>query len=143
MKRRFLAGLIVALAVLFSQSGGLVFAAICPHLRSQQPDNSCHSDSATVVTEHHQSDEAKSEALEVREPDVRCNHCVVHSRSKREETLLQQTNTPQRASDDKAALPVVKIELPLCFNAVAWSAKAKSPPGPAAPLYLLVNVFRI
>lgn len=143
MKRRFVAALIVALAVLFSQGSGLVFAAICPHLRPQQPDNSCHTDSGSVVTKHHGSDEAKGDVFEVREPDVRCNHCVVHSRTKREELLLQQTNTPQRTAEDKAAVPVVKIESPSCFKPVAWSAKVKSPPGHGAPLYLLVNVFRI
>ena len=143
MKRRFVAALIVALAVLFSQGGGLVFAAICPHLRSQQPDTSCHRDPESVVTEHHRSDEAKGEAFEIREPDVRCSHCVVHSRNKREESLLQQTSTPQRTGDDKPAAPVVKFESTLSIKPVAWSAKAKSPPGHAAPLYLLVNVFRI
>ena len=40
MKQRLLAIVFVALAVLYCQSGGLVLAAICPHLRARH--ETCH-----------------------------------------------------------------------------------------------------
>ena len=142
MKRRFVAALIVALAMLFSQGGGFVLAAICPHLRAAKTDNSCHTNLQEVVAKHHQTDEATGDAFQTQQPDVRCNHCVVPSRSKREESILQQTNTSQRA-DDQKAVPVIKVEPPVFLKTVAWSAKGQGPPGPTARLHILLNVFRI
>ena len=144
MKRRFVAALIVALAVLFSQGGGLVLAAICPHLRTEQrADNACHTKSHDdVVVEHHQSDEAEGDAFQTDEADVRCNHCIVHSRNKREESALQQNNSSQRANDPKVSTSFLPAG-PSLLETVAPVAKAHGPPGAPAPLYLLVNVFRI
>jgi hypothetical protein len=139
MKRRFVAALIVALAVVFSQGGGFVLAAICPHLRPEQRVKACH----TKSQEHHQSDETTGPAFETEQPGVRCNHCVVHSRNKREESVLQQTNTSQRADDQKSAVPVVKVDAPAFLKISSWGAKAQGPPGPTAPLHILLNVFRI
>ncbi len=134
--------MIVALAVLFGQGGGLVLAAICPHLRSEKaPDNSCHTKSHEAVAEHHQPDESR-EAFQTSEPDVRCNHCIVHSRNKREESALQQNNNSQRANDPKVSTSSLAISPPLLETVVPF-AKAHGPPRVTAPLYLLVNVFRI
>jgi hypothetical protein len=151
MKRRFVAALIVVLAVLFSQGGGHVLAAICPHLRAaEQPENSCHNNSpdkgSEKVAEHHHSehnqpDESQGAAFEP--SGVRCNHCVVHSRSKREDPALQQAPVSPRADDQKSAVPVVKLEPPSFLNTIAWNARAQGPPGPTAPLHILLNVFRI
>jgi hypothetical protein len=143
MKRRFVAASIVALAMLFGQGGGFVLAAICPHLRTAKAVSSCHTNSQEVVAKHHQSEEATGDAFQTQEPDVRCNHCVVPSRSKREESILQQTNTSQRADDQKSAHPVIKVEPPAFLKTVAWSAQGQGPPGPTAPLHILLNVFRI
>jgi hypothetical protein len=142
--------LIVALAVLFGQGGGLVLAAICPHLRSEeQPDNSCHSKSrgdvagVAGVAEVAEVEAEPGDAFATEEHDVRCNHCVVHSRSKREESALQQPNTSQRAEDHKVAVPLLKLQPPSSLRSSAWQARAQEPPGPAAPLHVLLNVFRI
>lgn len=144
MKRRFVAAVIVVLAVLFGQGGGLVLAAICPHLRPEQPDNSCHTKSQNLAGEHHHGNaEPKGDAFEMRETDVRCNHCVVHSRDTREESSLQQTNTSHRTGDPKLQTTTFMPAGPALLEAVAPVAKAHGPPGSAAPLYLRVNVFRI
>ena len=142
MKRSFVAASIVALAVLFGQGGGLVLAAICPHLRAEQPDNSCHAASQRVA-EDHQPVEQVGHAFATEGTDVRCNHCVVHSRHKREESALQKANTSQRADDRKATVPVFKVEPPALLKASAWGAKTESPPGSTARLHVLLNVFRI
>ena len=139
MNRPFVAASIVALAVLFSQGGGLVLAAVCPHLRSQQPQPGCH---AKTQNEHdHEVAAPVGDALQTQAPDMRCNHCAVHSRNKREESALQQT-PPQRTGDLKvttyfpaAGAPVLENVLPV--------ANAHGPPGATAPVNLLLNVFRI
>ena len=150
MKRRFVAALIVVLAVLFSQGGGHVLAAICPHLRAaaQEPEKSCHTNAQDVVAEHHHGSVATRvdttrDAFETKESDVRCNHCVVHSQSNREEPSLQQTNTTQRTGDSKVTTTTFTPAGPSLLEAVKPVAKAHGPPGFTAPLYLLVNVFRI
>lgn len=142
MKRRFVAALIVALAVLFGQGGGLVLAAICPHLRAEQPDNSCHAESQAVAT-HHQPAKPAGSAFATEGTDVRCNHCAVHSRNKREESALQKAYTPQRGDDHKSALPIFTVEPAPLLKASVWGAKTESPPGSTAPLHVLLNVFRI
>jgi hypothetical protein len=147
MKRKFVAALIVALAVLFGQGGGLVLAAFCPHVKAEQPDNACHdaqeANSQDAVTEHHQTAVPEGHAFESKESDVRCNHCVVNSRSKREESVLQTTYTPQRADDQKSAVHVYRVEHPSFLKISTWSAQTHGPPGPPAPLHVLLNVFRI
>lgn len=140
MKRRFIAALVVALAVLFSQGGGFVLAAICPNLRAAKPDTACHKNSPEVVAEHHQADEATGPAFDTAE--VRCNHCVVPTRNKREEFVFQQPKPSQRA-DEQSSAPVVKIEPPSFVQTVSWNAKTQGPPGRTAPLHILLNVFRI
>ena len=135
--------MIVALAVLFGQGGGLVLAAFCPHVQAEQPDNACHTKSPDAVAEHHQTAKPEGDAFANRESDVRCNHCVVHSRSKREESALQKTYTPQRAGDQKSPALVFKVELPSIVRTSAWSAQTHGPPAPTAPLHVLLNVFRI
>ena len=150
MKRRFVAALIVVLAVLFSHGGGHVLAAICPHMRAAQPDNSCHTNShnpsSDEVGEHHQPDHKQVEqshgpAFET--TAARCNHCVVHSRGNREEPAVQQAPASPRADDQKSAVPAVKVEPPSLLKTSAWSVRSQGPPGPTAPLHVLFNVFRI
>jgi hypothetical protein len=141
MNRRFVAATIVALAVLFSQGGGLVLAAICPHLRSQQ--NVCHGALQQVVTGYHEVAETKADAFETDESDAACNHCAVHSRTKREDTALQQASTSQRASDSATSTPPSVVGPPSLSKTVKWVAKAHGPPGANGPLHLLLNVFRI
>ncbi len=138
--------MIVALAVLFGQGGGLVLAAFCPHVRVEQPDNACHTNSPAnspdAVTEHHQTAAPEGHAFANKGSDVRCNHCFVHSRTRREESSLQQTNTTQRPGASRVATTFTPTG-PALLEAVDPVTKAHGPPGLTAPLYLLVNVFRI
>ena len=142
MNRRFVAASIVALTVLFSQGGGLVWAAVCPHLRSQKPEHGCHTNSPVRVAEpHHQAAASGGDAVETIERDVRCNHCALHSRTRREEPVLQQP-APQRTSDLKVITNFLPSGVPGLETVVAV-ANAHGPPGATAPVYLLLNVFRI
>ena len=139
MDGRFVAALIVALTVLFGQGGGLVLAAVCPHLRAQQPQPGCHS--KTQNEHHHEVAAPARDAVETLAPDMRCNHCAVHSQNKREESALQQT-PPQRTGELRVTTYFPAVGAPVLEN-VAHVANAHGPPGATAPVYLLLNVFRI
>ncbi len=142
MNRRFVATTIIALADLFSQGGGSALAAICPHLRSLS--NSCHEMQAqeTAAT-HHDVESAQGDAFETTDSAAPCNHCAVHSRTKRDDSTLQPANASQRASDLATPIsPSVTIP-PSLLKTSAWVAKAHGPPRDTGPLHLLNNVFRI
>lgn len=139
MKRRFVAVIIVVSAVLFCQSGGVVLAAICPHLRA--PHETCHGMVAVVAT--HEMQPANGDAFETSDTGAACNHCVIHASNKRDDTALQEANSAQRASDLTVAIVFATINSTAVTKTVAWVAKAHGPPREAAPLYVLINVFRI
>jgi hypothetical protein len=147
MNKRFVAVTMLALAVLYSQGGGTVLAAICPHLRSL--NNTCHDMAAG--TEHHtmshapaetSSEPAKGDAVEANDPGMFCNHCAVRTRNKRDESVLQQPNLTQRGSDVITLTPLFIVAYPPA-HAATWVARAHGPPGSNAPLHVLINFFRI
>lgn len=143
MNRRFLAATILALAVLFSQGGGLVLAAICPHLRAQH-GASCHENTQKKVVHHQEMAPAgDAEVFQSEETAVSCNHCAIHSRTKRDDSALQPTNTLQRESDPPVLISFRLVEPASVLTAPAWSTRAHGPPLDTGPLHLLHNVFRI
>jgi hypothetical protein len=137
MKRRFVAVIIVALAVVFCQCGGVVLAAICPHLRA--PHESCHGMVAAV--ESHEMRHAN--AVQASDSGAACNHCVVPAGNKRDDIALQEANSAQRASDLTVAIVFATADPTAVMKTVGWIAKAHGPPRDADPLYVLINVFRI
>src|SRR5215211_4720016 len=142
MNRRFVTAAIVALALLISQGGGSALAAICPHLRSLS--NTCHEMPAQqVVDHHHEFEVVKSDAFDSTDSDTACNHCVVHSRTKRDDSTLQPANASQRASDLTVSIPTSVAGPASLSKTIAWRAKAHGPPRGSGPLHLLNNVFRI
>src|SRR5690349_13400291 len=108
MKRRFVAVIIVALAVLFCQSGAVVLAAMCPHLRA--PHQMCHGMVATVSADETQPPNA--EAFQTSESRVACNHCVIPAGTKRDDAILQEANSAQRASDLSVSLSISAVNPP-------------------------------
>ena len=148
MKKRFVAVTTLALTVLFSQGGGSSLAAICPHLRSLA--NTCH-EMPGAVAGHNQShhsnaqpstEQAGGDALETNDYAAPCNHCAVHSRTKRDDFLLQPPNLGQLSNDLTTPAPLTATASPE-GQTVSWIARAHGPPGDNGPLYLLINVFRI
>jgi len=142
MNRRFLAANILALAVLFSQGGGLVLAAICPHLRAQH-SASCHGMPQETSAHHHDMQPAGGAVFETEETAISCNHCAIHSRTKRDDSALQPTNTLQRESDPPLWISFQVAEPQSVVSTPAWTANAHGPPGRSGSLHLLYNVFRI
>jgi len=139
MKRRLVAIVFVALAVLFCQSGGVVLAAICPHLRAQH--ESCHAMARGV--EMPEMQHANGTAFESSDAGGTCNHCVINARNKRDDSAVEQANASQRASDVTVSHSVPSAIPPALTNPITWAAKAHGPPGDNAPLYVLLNIFRI
>jgi hypothetical protein len=149
MKRRFVATTILALTVLFSQGGGTVLAAICPHLRSLA--SSCHDmpkmgeqqmdhamDHMGVVTPQG----ATGDAVETNDSSAPCSHCAVHSRNRRDDSALQYSTLVQRTDDVTTSGPLVIAASP-AVETVNWIAKPHGPPGNNHRLHLLISVFRI
>jgi hypothetical protein len=137
MKRRFVAVIIVVLAVLFCQSGGVVLAAICPHLRGAH--ETCHGMVAAVQS--HQTQQA--DAFETSDSGAACNHCVIPAGNKRDDLALQEPNSAQRASDLTVSIHHATPNAPALVKTVTWVAKAHGPPRDAGSLYVLINIFRI
>jgi hypothetical protein len=137
MKRRFVAVIVIALAVLFCQSGGVVLAAICPHLRT--PHETCHGMVAAI--ESHETQHP--DAFETSDSGAICNHCVVPLGSKRDDSALQEANSAQRANDLAVSIHQATPNSSAFVKTVTWVAKAHGPPRDAGSLYVLINVFRI
>jgi hypothetical protein len=144
MNRRLVATSIIALAVLFSQGGGSALAAICPHLRSLTLNNSCHEMQMQEVADNHdERARADGEAFETNDTTAPCNHCAVHSRTRRDDSTLQPPNASQRASDLTIPIAPSVAGPPSLLRTNAWVANAHGPPRDSGPLHLLNNVFRI
>jgi hypothetical protein len=139
MKRRFLAVNIVMLAVLFCQTGGVVLAAICPHVRG--PHETCHG--MVMAVEPHEMQHADGDALETSDSGATCTHCIIHARNKRDDSALEQGNSAQRAIDLTVSTSVAIANPPALLRLVTWVAHAHGPPRDAGSLYVLINVFRI
>ena len=139
MKQRFVAVIIVALAVVFCQSSGVVLAAVCPHLRA--PHETCHGMVAAV--DAHETQHANTEAFQTGDSGAACNHCVIPAGNKRDDAVVQETSSAQRASDLSISLSLFAINPPALLKTVTWVAKAHGPPRDAGSLYVLINVFRI
>src|SRR5690349_10306034 len=139
MKQRFVAVIIVALAVVFCQSSGVVLAAMCPHLRA--PHQTCHGMVAAVAADETQH--ANTDALQTSDSGAACNHCVIPASNKRHDAVLQEANSAQRATDLSVSLFLSAVNPPALLKTVTWIAKAHGPPRETGSLYVLINVFRI
>ena len=157
MHKRFVATTVLGVALLFSQGGNFLIAALCPHLQSGTA--SCETRRADPAMSHedmshagmdHESAPApapnpdpNSDVVAVGKPQGPCSHCAVHSRT-----------TPRAASlrDTEAAKRLVGLNLPLHFSTVApvtaspvavLTSRAHGPPGDPTPRHILNNSFRI
>jgi hypothetical protein len=139
MSQRFVAGVTVALAVLFCQSGGVVLAAICPHLRAQH--ESCHA--MSEMAESHDMQPANGAAFETSETGTTCSHCMMYARNKRDDSAVEQPNSSQRANDVAVSVRVSTTDPVALLQTIAFVAKAHGPPGDSGPLYVRNNTFRI
>src|SRR3989442_12977948 len=92
MHKRFLAIIVLGVALLFSQGGSFLIAALCPHLRSGRVSCNKHRGESTMSHDEmgnmgmDSTDQSPSNpdpnAVAAAEPVGRCSHCALHSRTR-------------------------------------------------------------
>lgn len=156
MHKRFLAITVVGLAVLFSQGGSFLIAALCPHLRSGQVSCNRHSSESTMSDMADDEmghmamdsmDESDSNpdpnAIALGEPIELCSHCAMHSRTVPPAVSFSETEASRRSGTlviPDAVPQLVSVEMP---DLAICTSRAHGPPGHTTPRHILINIFRI
>ncbi|MGH9882413.1 MAG: hypothetical protein ACRD6N_13330 [Pyrinomonadaceae bacterium] len=159
MHKRFLAIIVLAAALLFSQGGSFLIAALCPHLQSGMA--SCetqlsastmsHEDMAhehlghrgPMEMEHEPVSNSDPSAIALGQPMGPCSHCAVHSRTTPNIASLRETEVAKRSADLSIPLHFSRI-IPVVVSPVAvLTSRAHGPPGESTPRHILINIFRI
>lgn len=154
MHKRFLAITVLGVALLFSQGGNFLIAALCPHLRSGSGQVSCNKHAESTMSHDEMGnmamdsmDESASNpdpnAVALGEPIGLCSHCAMHSRTAPPAVFLREIEASKRSGTFAVpgAVPrVVSIEMP--YLAI-FTSRAHGPPGETAPRHVLINIFRI
>ena len=153
MHKRFLAITIIGVALLFSQGGSFLIAALCPHVRSGQV--SCNRHSAGSTISHGEMghmamdsmDESVSNpdpnAVALGEPIGLCSHCAMHSRIVPPAVSLRETEASKRSGRlviPNAVAQLLTVKIPYLR---IFTFRAHGPPGQTTPRHILINIFRI
>ena len=154
MPKRLAITSLLGLALLFSQGGVLLIAALCPHLRLTEPVCSSMASEAALDHSqmiHHEMDHGSlSPATVVAQSIVfapgaprPCSHCIIHARTNSKTTSARTAETVKRSVELKVAQAV--SVLPFVVTAVASKTRAAhGPPGDAGrPRHVLFSTFRI
>ena len=145
MKRLAITSLL-GFALLFSQGGVVLVAALCPHLSFSAP--SCDMPTMESPVDHsqmaHHDMDHGSPAVANAQGHESCSHCVIHSRPNSNGLLVRTSDTVKRSTD--LELPV-EVSLPPPITAVAVAVltpRQHGPPGKASrPKHVLISTFRI
>lgn len=160
MHKQFSAITILAVALVFSQGGSFLVAALCPHLRSGV--KSCNPHVAEPAVSHHEAmshhdmghmqmdsmehetaSNSNSREAALGRPIELCAHCAVHSRTPSNAISLRDSEAAKRAGDLTVPITVWKV-IPVAASAVAaLDSSAHGPPGEHTPRHILINIFRI
>ncbi len=159
MHKRFLAITVVATALLFSQGGGFLVAALCPHPRTGMASCEPHASASTgghegmshgdmghmghaeMEVEH--ASQPNPDALALGQPIGSCPHCAVHSRKNQNTASLRETEAAKRSADLSIPLDSYRIA-PVSVGAVpVLTSRAHGPPGDSTRKHILINIFRI
>jgi hypothetical protein len=153
MHKRFLATTVVALALIFSQGGSFLVAALCPHFTSKAV--SCETSGAPAKMEHHDMDHMQMDSSEqepslygvsiaasVGEPMGTCNHCAMHS-GRNSTASLHEWSMAQRSGDPAISFSVATPAPVSTPPKAVLAFRAHGPPGNEISRHILINVFRI
>jgi hypothetical protein len=159
MHKRFLATTVVTTALLFSQGGSFLVAALCPHPRSgmascetqasastgghegMSHEDMGHMGHAEMEDEH--ASQPNPDALVLGQPIGPCRHCAVHSRKSPNTASLGETEAAKRSADLHIPGDFSRIA-PVSFAAVpVLTSRAHGPPGDPTRRHILINIFRI
>ena len=154
MHKRFLAITVLTAALLFSQGGHLLVAALCPHLRAGMA--SCETPPAKASMSHEDmghmdhmemEPEAASHpnphSLALGQPIGPCSHCAVHSRTTANAVSLRETEAAKRSIDFSIPLNGSGVAPAIVSPVAVLTSRAHGPPGEARPRHILINIFRI
>lgn len=151
MHKRFLANTVLGVALLFSQGGTFLIAALCPHLQSgtasceakpADPATS-HDDMGHVGMEHETAPNPDPDAVALGQPQGSCSHCAVHSGTNPNTAPLRQAEAVKRSVDLNIPLQVSKVALVAASPVPVLTSRAHGPPGDPTPRHILINIFRI
>ena len=148
MLKRFPITLLLGLALLFSQGGVALVAALCPHLRlaapvCDMPEMESPVDHSQMAHHGMSHDNPVLPAIGDAQGHEFCSHCVIHSRSNSNGVLVRTVDTAKGSAD--LEIPVgVSARPPVPLVAVAVLPREHGPPGKASrPTHILINTFRI
>lgn len=151
----------ICLALLFGQSGGLIVAALCPHLNSDAP--SCDNPTIKANEQHHgeeqhhdmghssttaavkeSGNESGNDAADVvLNPEESCSHCAVHSGTSQTAASLQFSNFHQRTYELVGPLCSFEVHSFSNLQTASVPSRAHGPPIHSIPTHVLISVFRI
>jgi hypothetical protein len=161
MHKRFIATTVLGVALLFSQVGTFLIAALCPHLQSGMV--SCQTKSSSSATSHeamaHEDmghtghTEMEHETVPKPDPDADavamgqshgpCSHCSVHSSRTPTSASLRATEAAKRSIDLTIHLHLSRVAPPTITPLAVLTSRAHGPPGEAISRHILINIFRI
>ncbi len=154
MHKRFLAHAVLGIALLFSQGGSFLIAALCPHLQSGVA--SCETQLSESTMSHEDMGHMGHMEMEpepatqpsagvatLGQPIDPCSHCAVHSRKSPNTASLRQADVAKRSVDLKTPLQVFRVAPVAASPAPVLTSRAHGPPGDPTPRHILINIFRI
>lgn len=158
MLKRFPITLLLGFALLFSQGGVLLIAALCSHLKLTAAG--CDMPKMQSAMDHSQMDhhdaithDAPAQPYNVDSNDVdglieqreqTCSHCIIHARSTSNVVFIRTADIGKQ-SPDLDLPPSVSLQIPTAATtAAAVMPREHGPPGKASrPTHVLVSTFRI
>ena len=156
MRMRFMATTVLGVALLFSQVGNFLVAALCPHLQSGA--GSCQTQVAEPAMSHEDMGhtghmEMKHETVPTLDPDADavamgqlhgpCLHCSVHSSRTPTSASLKKTEPAKHSIDPTMPLQLSRVVPPTLNPVAVLTSRAHGPPGEATPRHILISIFRI
>lgn len=154
MHKRFLATTVLATALLFSQGGNFLIAALCPHLQSGMA--SCETELTEPTMSHEDmghmghmemepqpASQPNPDAFALGQPIGPCSHCAVHSRTTPNKASLRQAEAAKRSVDLNIPLQVARVAPVAASPVPVLTSRAHGPPGEQPSRYILINIFRI
>lgn len=154
MPKRFLVTTVLAAALLFSQGGHLLVAALCLHLQPGMA--SCETPPAKASMAHEDmghgghmemepepATQPDSNASALGQPIDACSHCAVHSRTTPNAVSLRATEAAKRSIDFNIPLNVCEVAPAIVSPVAGLTSRAHGPPGETVSRHILINVFRL
>jgi hypothetical protein len=156
MHQRFLTTIVLATALLFSQGGSFLIAALCPHLRSgmascesqlsaptMSHEGMAHEQMGHMEMEQEAASQPDADVASISKPISPCSHCVVHSSTSPNTASLRQAEAARRSVDLNIPLQVSRVAPVEASPVAVLASRAHGPPGEFTPRYILINVFLI